>query len=213
MSDNLREQFEEYIGSLVLTPDATLQAIQDSAEVNDLPRISVQPLDGYFLQWLARLVNAKKAVEIGTLAGYSAAWIARGLAEGGTLYCVEASEKHARISRENLTASGLGSSVDIQQGAGKDILPKLAAHGPFDFVFIDADKASYPYYLDWAGHNLRPGGLLAAHNAYRGGRVILPEGDDDRAIDAFNRQLAADDRFWPMILPLGDGMALGIRKS
>lgn len=212
MSDNLRERFEDYISGLLLTPDAALQAIQDSAEDNDLPKISVDPLDGYFLQWLTRLVNAKNVVEIGTLAGYSAAWIARGLAEGGTLYCIEASEKHARVSRENLTASGLGSLVDIQQGAGKDLLPKLAAHGPFDLVFIDADKQSYPYYLEWAAENLRAGGLVAAHNAYRGGRVMTPEGDDDRAIDNFNRQLAADDRFWPMILPLGDGMALGIRK-
>lgn len=212
MSDNLREQFEDYISGLLLKPDATLQAIQDSAELNDLPKISVQPLDGYFLQWLTRLVNATKVVEIGTLAGYSATWIARGLGEGGTLYCVEASEKHARISRENLTASKLGSMVDIQQGSGKDILPKLVAHGPFDLVFIDADKASYPFYLQWAGENLRAGGLIAAHNAYRNGRVMSPEGDDDRAIDAFNRQLAADDLFWPMILPLGDGMAIGIRK-
>jgi caffeoyl-CoA O-methyltransferase len=212
VSDNLREQFEEYISGLMLKPDPSLQAIQDNAEINELPKISVQPLDGYFLQWLTRLVNAKKAVEIGTLAGYSAAWIARGMAEGGTLYCVEASEKHARISRENLTASGFGSMVDIQQGAGKDILPKLAAHGPFDLVFIDADKESYPYYLEWTAENLRPGGLVAAHNAFRGGGVISPEDDGDHAIDAFNRQLAADDRFWPMILPLGDGMALGIRK-
>lgn len=212
MSNNLHEQFENYIGELLLMPDPALQAIHDSAELNALPMISVEPLDGYFLQWLTRLVNATKVVEIGTLAGYSATWIARGLTEGGTLYCVEASEKHARISRENLTATGLGSLVDIQQGAGKDILPKLTAHSPFDLIFIDADKASYLYYLDWAGENLRPGGVVAAHNAYRNGRVMSPEGDDDRAIDAFNRRLATDDRFWPMILPLGDGMALGIRK-
>lgn len=212
MSDNKREQFEQYIGGLLLAPDPTLQAIQDSAEANDLPKISVQPMDGYFLQWLARMVNAKTAVEIGTLAGYSAAWIARGLADGGTLYCIEASEKHARIARENLAASGLAARVDIQQGTAQDILPKLAAHGPFDLIFADADKKNYPYYLDWAGQNLRPGGLLVAHNAYRNGRVMSPEGDDDRAIDAFNRQLASDERFWPMIVPLGDGMALGLRR-
>jgi caffeoyl-CoA O-methyltransferase len=212
VSDKLREEFEDYISDLLLQPDAALQAIQDSADVNGLPKISVSPLDGYFLQWLVRLVNAKRVVEVGTLAGYSAAWIARGLPDDGVLYCVEASEKHARISRNNLNATGVGSRVDIRQGAGADILPKISAHGPFDLVFIDADKESYPYYLEWSADSLRPGGLVVAHNAFRGGRVMRPDDENDRAVDAFNRQLAADSRFDAMIVPLGDGVALGIRK-
>lgn len=106
--------------------------------------ISVTPADGYLLQWLLRLINAKTAVEIGALAGYSGTWIARALPEDGKLYCVEKSSKHAAVARANFERAGVSSRVQVMEGSSEDLLPKLAQHAPFDFVFIDADKVSYP---------------------------------------------------------------------
>jgi caffeoyl-CoA O-methyltransferase len=211
MNDHLREQFEDYVQSLIMTNDpyAEFHAVATRA---GLPAIQVSPLDGTFLRWLVRLVGASRAVEIGTLAGYSAAWIAGGLAEGGKLFTVEVSAKHADVARQNLESAGLGERVEVMQGEGAAMLPRLAQLGPFDFVFIDADKPGYLTYLEWAANNLRSGGLLAAHNAFRGGGTLNPETEADHALDAFNRTLSADIRLDAFILPLGDGMAMARRK-
>ncbi|MBC8099505.1 MAG: SAM-dependent methyltransferase, partial [Armatimonadetes bacterium] len=102
--------------------------------------------------------------------------------------------------------------IELLEGSSWDLLLKLSAHAPFDFVFIDADKAGYPDYLKWAVDNLRSGGMVAAHNAYRHGRITAPESDDDRAMDVFNRTLAAHPQLHSMILPIGDAMAVGVKK-
>jgi predicted O-methyltransferase YrrM len=101
----------------------------------------------------------------------------------------------------------------LREGPAQDWLEKLRDLGPFDFVFIDADKTGYPMYLAWAVDNLRLGGVVMAHNALREGRVLSPESDDDRSIRAFNQALASDSRLDSMILAVGDGMAVGVRKA
>jgi caffeoyl-CoA O-methyltransferase len=212
MSNNLRERFEQYIGELFAEEDDTLRWIQSETRRQDLPPISIQPQDGYLLQWLARMTGARKAVEIGTLAGYSGVWIARGLPDDGKLYTIERSGRHAEVARTSFDRAGLNGKVELFQGEALDILRKLSDSGPFDLVFIDADKASYPEYLAWAVHNLRPGGVLAAHNAYRNGGVIQPESNEDRIMHQFNEMLAKHPQLSGFIIPLGDGMAVGFKQ-
>jgi caffeoyl-CoA O-methyltransferase len=168
--------------------------------------------EGRLLQFLARSVGTSKAVEIGTLAGYSGVWLGRALPPGGKLYTLEVSSKHARVARASFERAGLKDTVEVLEGAAVDSLKKIGSKGPFDFVFIDADKEGYPHYLGWAVENLRPGGMVAAHNAFRGGNVIAPEDESDRAMDAFNRSLAGHSQLESLILGIGDGMAVGIKK-
>jgi caffeoyl-CoA O-methyltransferase len=212
MSNDLREHFEDYIGDLFAEEDDTLRWIQSEARRQDLPAISIQPQDGYLLQWLAKITGARKAVEIGTLAGYSGVWIGRGLPDDGKLYTIERSGKHAEVARASFDRAGLNGKVELFQGEALDILRKLSSRGPFDMVFIDADKASYPDYLAWAVENLRPGGVLAAHNAYRGGGVLQPENEEDRIMHQFNEILASHPRLNGFIIPLGDGMAVAFKQ-
>jgi caffeoyl-CoA O-methyltransferase len=208
---DLREQYEDYIAELFAGEDDALRAITTHAEAEGLPSISVRPIDGRLLYWLAKLANTRTIVEIGTLGGYSGTWLARALPADGHLYTLEVSAKHAEVAAANFARAGVADRVTIIQGAASEVFHKVEPYGPFDMAFIDADKGGYGRYLDWAAANLRPGGIVAAHNTYRDGRVMLPVSDDDKAIDAFNRALANDPRLEGIILPLGDGMAVGRR--
>lgn len=209
---DLREQYEEYVAELFAYEDDALKAIQASADANGLPSISVRPIDGWLLQWLAKLVGARTILEIGTLAGYSGTWMARALPADGKLYTLEVSEKHAKVAQANFESAGVADKVQIIQGQAAQVFQKVEQYAPFDMVFIDADKGSYNLYLDWAAAHLRPGGIVAAHNTYRDGRVMNPVAEDDKAVDAFNKALAADARLEGIILPLGDGMAVARRR-
>jgi caffeoyl-CoA O-methyltransferase len=152
-------------------------------------------------------------VEIGTLAGYSAIWMARALPPDGKLYTIEKSSKHAQIAQASFQRAGLDKKIELREGAASDWLPKLVGQGPFDFVFIDADKEGYPDYLNWAVENLRLGGIVTAHNAFRHGAVLAPKTNEDRGMDDFNKLIASDPRLESVILAVGDGMAAGIKKS
>lgn len=209
---NLLEQLDHYVTELFSPEDEALRWLQAEADRQGLPSISVQPFEGRLLQFLLRSVNARKVVEIGALAGYSGVWIARALPPDGKLITLEKSSKHAAVARASYARAGVSDRVELREGDAHMLLEKLSAEGPFDFVFIDADKASYGHYLAWTVDNLRTGGMVAAHNALRNGRVLAPESDDDRLMDAFNRALAADARLDSFIIGVGDGMAVGIKR-
>lgn len=213
MDEAQRAKLDQYVVDLFVNEDDALRSIQGEADRNDMPRISLQPHEGRLLQFLVLASGARKAVEIGTLAGYSGVWLARGLPADGKLYTLEVSSKHAKVARGSFERAGVSNKVELLEGAALDSLKKLSSKGPFDLVFIDADKEGYPQYLAWAVENLRPGGMVTAHNAFRGGSVIAPKEDGDRAMDAFNRALAADKRLESTILAIGDGMAVGIKKA
>jgi len=213
MSDNQNALIEQYITDLFAPEDDVLKWIRAESERNGLPTIHVQPSDGRLLQMLIYAINARLVVEIGTLGGYSGTWIARALPPDGKLYTLEKSSKHAQVARASFARAGVSNKVELREGTAADWLEKLRDQGPFDFVFIDADKASYPIYLAWAVDNLRLGGIIAAHNALREGRVLSPESDDDRSIRAFNQALATDSRLDSMIFAIGDGTAVGIKKA
>lgn len=212
MDESTREAIDQYINQLFAPEDDALAHIQAEAKRNNMPDISIAPFEGRMLQFLAQMVNAKKIVEIGTLAGYSAAWMARALPSDGKLITLDVSEKHSKVARANLAHAGLSNKVELLQGDARDLLKKLSSQAPFDMVFIDADKDSYPFYLEWAIENVRQGGLIAAHNALRHGKIIAPDNDLDRAMAEFNKRLAEDNRLSSFILAVGDGMAVSIKK-
>lgn len=212
LNDMMRARLDEYVEALFVTEDDVLKTIQAEADRQQMPQISIRAFEGRLLQMLVYMTGAKKIIEIGALAGYSGVWLARALPADGKLYTLEYSSKHAAVSRASFEKAGVSDRVTLIEGRGVDSLATLVSEGPFDLVFIDADKLSYPAYLEWAAENLRPGGLVAAHNAFRSGKVIDQQSDDDRAMDAFNRALAAEPRLESFILAIGDGMAVGVKR-
>jgi caffeoyl-CoA O-methyltransferase len=203
----------EYISELFARQDPALIRAREGSLKQGLPAISIQPEEGRFLQLLVRLCGTKLALEIGTLGGYSGIWIARGLVEGGKLITLEKESLHAEVAREHFTLAGVAERVDLRIGEAQDWLPRLRAEGPFDFVFIDADKPGYPAYFAWALENTRLGGVIAAHNALRGGKVA-EQGEHDentRIIRLLNRQAADDPRLISTIHPGGDGMLVAVK--
>jgi caffeoyl-CoA O-methyltransferase len=211
-NDRILSQLDDYVINLFAQEDEALRWIQAEADRNDLPQISIRAHEGRMLQVLMRAVGARKVIEIGALAGYSGVWLARALPAGGKLFTLEKSSKHAQVSRASFEQAGVADRIELIEGSALDSLKKLINQGPFDFIFIDADKANYANYLAWGVENIRPGGMIAAHNAFRGGRVITPESDDDKGMAAFNEALARDPRLDATIIGVGDGMAVALRK-
>jgi caffeoyl-CoA O-methyltransferase len=204
---------DQYIADLFAPEDEALQWIQAEADRQGIPPISILPDEGKLIYFLAKAIGARRAVEIGVLAGYSGVWIARALPADGKLYALELSERHARIAKRSFERAGVAERVDILEGPALNSLEKVAPNGPFDFVFIDADKPGYVDYLNWAVENLRPGGMVAAHNALSGRRILTPENEQDFAMAAFNRALADNPRLDSTIIAVGDGLAAGIKKG
>lgn len=145
-----------------------------------LPAIDVSPLQGKFLNLVVRMTGARKILEIGTLGGYSTIWMGHALPENGRIISLEYAETHARIARQNIENAGLSSKIDVRTGAALEILPTLAAEGagPFDLVFIDADKPNNPGYLDWAVKLSRPGATVILDNVIRDGHVADANSSD-----------------------------------
>jgi caffeoyl-CoA O-methyltransferase len=192
--------------------DPVLADIRARSVAEGLPAIAVGRMDGLHLEVLARLCNARKAVEIGTLGGYSGVCLLRGMAEGGFLHTFEMSEKHARVARESFRRAGVSSQVKVHVGPALERLPGIEKEGPFDLCFIDADKVSYPAYLAWAAEHLRVGGAVLGDNAFGWGGVARDDGDEGvRALKRFNEELARSGRFRATILPTAEGLALGVK--
>jgi predicted O-methyltransferase YrrM len=165
---------DDYLTKHLLPGDEALERALAANEAAGLPAIDVSPAQGRFMEILVMMCGAKRILEIGTLGGYSAIWMARALPEDGRLISLEYSPHHAEVARWNIEAAGLSAKVDIRVGAALESLPKLADEGagPFDFVFIDADKPNNPGYLDWALKLSRPGTVIVCDNVIRDGRVV-----------------------------------------
>jgi caffeoyl-CoA O-methyltransferase len=173
-----------------------------------MPAIQLGQSEGRLLQLLIKLARATKVVELGTLAGYSAIQIARGLANDGKLWTIEYEPKHAEVARANIAAAGLA-NVEVLVGAGVSVLPTIEHHGPFDAVFIDADKANYDHYGRWAIANLRPGGLVVGDNAYFFGD-LLADSASAKAMRTFHELVAAACD--SVCIPTPDGLVLGLKR-
>jgi predicted O-methyltransferase YrrM len=179
---------DNYITDLLVKPDDALDhALQSSAEAG-LPAISVSPPQGKLLHLLARLQSARRILEIGTLGGYSAIWLARALAPGGRLISLEIDPKHAEIARTNIARAELADVAEVRVGPALDLLPKIASEGigPFDLAFIDADKPNNPNYFQWAVKLSRRGSLIIVDNVVRDGKVI-DANDSDPSIQGVRR--------------------------
>jgi predicted O-methyltransferase YrrM len=188
------KRVDAYIGERLLPPDPALDAALAANAAAGLPAIDVSPAQGRLLNILVRMVGARRILEIGTLGGYSTICLARALPEGGRLVTLEAVPKHADVARENIAGAGVADRVELIVGPALETLPRL--EGPFDFVFIDADKESNDAYLGWALELARPGAVIVCDNVVRDGRIADPA-DDHPAIAGTRRffdRLGAEPR-------------------
>ncbi len=199
----------DYLNRLHASHDEALQRAFDAPEKEGMPAIQVGPSEGRLIGLLLRLAGARKVIEVGTLAGYSAIWIGRALMDGGQLWSIEADPKHAGVARRNIQAAGLEGAVTVLEGKGLHVLRELESKGPFDAVFVDADKASYAAYGRWAAANVRKGGLLLADNAFFFGR-LLEDGEEAACVRRMHEE--ARDAFESVCIGTGDGLLLGIKK-
>jgi predicted O-methyltransferase YrrM len=207
-------EISQYINDLFVSEDEALNWIRQDSQAKGLPTISVKPEEGRFLQFLVHACGARRAVEIGTLGGYSGTWIARGLPEDGILITLEKDAYHAQVAGDHFARSGVDGRVEIRVGDAHQLLRQLSSEGPFDFVFIDAEKVGYPDYFEWAVANLQKGGVIAAHNAFRGGSILNANTSDesDQGMQAFNRLVAQNPSLISTIFPAGDGTLIAVKR-
>ena len=180
MSDDRWAAVDRYLADLLAPTDPALAAALEKSAAAGLPAIQVSAVQGRLLELLARASGARAILEIGTLGGYSAIWLARGLEPDGRLITLEADPKHAEVARANVARAGLAGRVEILVGPALETLPRLAAdgRGPFDLVFIDADKPSNADYFEWALKLTRPGSFIVVDNVVREGGVADAASDD-----------------------------------
>jgi predicted O-methyltransferase YrrM len=219
MEAELWNSVDHYLSNLCTPPDPALEAaLHDSAQAG-LPAIQVSPLQGKLLQILAKAVGAQRILEIGTLGGYSAIWLARALPTHGRLVSLEIDPKHAEVARTNVTRAGLASLVEVRLGPASESLAQLASEHvpPFDFVFIDADKPGYTAYLEGALRLAHPGTLIVADNVVRKGAVADPANPDPNVVGIrhFLDRLAAEPKVASTVLQVVgskgyDGLALAV---
>ena len=219
MDTSIFSSVDNYISQLLLAPDAALTNTEAAIEASGIPSISVSPNQGKFLHILARLCQAKKILEVGTLGGYSTIWMARALPENGKLITLEIDSNHAAVAQKNIEQAGLKDKVEIRLGKAIDLMPRLEAEkaGPFDMIFIDADKPPYAEYFQWAIKLSRPGTLIVTDNVIREGKVLDSQNEDPMVAGArrFNQALAASKAVTATIIQTvgskeHDGMALAI---
>ncbi|MCC7479281.1 O-methyltransferase [bacterium] len=196
MSEVQWNEVESYIAGRIIGEDAALSGALDAVEAAGMPAISVAPPEGKLLHLLARMLGARRILEIGTLGGYSTIWLGRALPEDGRLISLEYEPRHAEVARANIERAGLSDRVEVRVGLALDLLPLVEADagGPFDLVFIDADKASIPEYIRWSKLLTRRGSLIIVDNVVRGGRVTDSNSEDPSIVGtrAMFDLLAAD---------------------
>jgi predicted O-methyltransferase YrrM len=215
MSQDLFAATDHYISTMLAPEDDTLKQVLQSLEDHHIDNASISPSQGKLLQVFARMCNARRILELGTLGGYSTIWMARALPADGTLISLEADERHADIARKNIAAAGLSHIAEVRTGPALDLLPQL--EGPFDLIFIDADKPPYTEYFAHALRLSRPGTIIIADNVVRNGKVLNKTSDDEKVqgVQRFNEMLSRSEAVTAIILPLVgvkeyDGMAIAV---
>jgi caffeoyl-CoA O-methyltransferase len=200
----LLREIDAYIEDLFELSDEVLAAALRDSRRAGLPEINISPNQGRLLQLLAAMSGARRILEIGTLGGYSAIHLARALPDDGAMISLEIDEHHARVARNNIARAGLSDKVEIRVGDAHELLASLTEdnEGPFDVIFIDADKEGYPDYLDASLRLVRPGSLILGDNTIRGGTVLDPQEATARATREFNERIATDPRLSGIVLPL-----------
>jgi len=219
MNGQIFAQVDQYISNLLAPEDKVLQDTIKSLDEEGFPQISVTPNHGKLLQVMATLSNAKKILELGTLAGYSTIWLARALPEDGKIITLEVEERHSNLARKNIEKAGLSDKVDFRVGKAIEILPQLLEdnEGPFDLIFIDADKPPYTEYFEYALKLARPGTVIICDNVIREGKVLDENTTDEKVkgVQRFNKMLQSNkDVTATIIQTVGvkehDGIAIAV---
>jgi predicted O-methyltransferase YrrM len=191
------ERVDDYVTGTLAAEDEVLRGAVDAAEEAGLPSIQVSPAQGKLLHLLARSIGARSVLEFGTLGGYSTIWLGRALPEDGRLITLEASSEYADVAEASIARAGLAGRVEVRRGPALDALPELEREGagPFDLVFIDADKIHTPDYFAWSLGRARSGALIVADNVVRGGTLAEPGEDESaHAQRRLHEDIAADPR-------------------
>jgi caffeoyl-CoA O-methyltransferase len=212
----LTQELSDYVRASTEPPDEVVSDLVAEtawlAERGEVPATFQIALEqGAFMQLLTRALGVRRAIEIGTFTGLSALFVARGLAEGGSLLCLDTSEEWTTIARLYWERAGVGDRIEVRVGDAHESLRALPAEPVFDLAFVDADKAGYADYVEQLHPRLADGGLVLLDNTLRQGRVVTPETDDDRAVVELNAALVADPRWETVLLPVSDGLTL-LRK-
>jgi len=205
-----------YVEAVYKPRDTISEGLLAASKHAGLMPIHIGPMDARHIEVITRISGAKRAVDIGTLGGYSALAIARGMGAGGKVYSFELEDSTAKVARAALQKAGVGSQVQIFVGPALDNLAKIESLGPFDLLMMDADKVGYKSYLDWADKHLRVGGVVLADNVFGFGYIAqatIP--DEDRvsvlSLREFNEKLADHPNFRATVLPTGEGLALAVK--
>ena len=198
MSQERWDAVDKYISDRLAPPDEILDGALRASAAAGLPPINVAPNQGKLLSLYARMIGARRILEIGTLGGYNTIWLGWALPLGGRIVTLEADPRHAATARANIAAAGLADAVEVRVGRALDLLPELAAEGPaaFDLFFIDADKANIPAYFEWALKLSRAGSVIIVDNVVRGGKILDAASEDEnvRGVRRFYDLLAAETR-------------------
>ncbi|HEV7388212.1 MAG TPA: O-methyltransferase [Gemmatimonadaceae bacterium] len=198
MAEDQWTEVDQYFSDRLIGADQDLESALEAATAAGLPAISVSPNQGKFLHLLARMIGARSILEIGTLGGYSTIWLARALGEGGRLITLEIDPAHAEVAQASIARAGLQDVVEVRVGNALEVLPQLSSEGrgPFDFIFIDADKENIPAYFEWALKLSRPGSVIIVDNVVRKGEVTDPGTTDPRVqgVQRFIESLSAESR-------------------
>lgn len=187
-------EVDQYICDLLIPQDHMLEAALAASDAAGLPSIAVTPPQGRLLYLLAKIQGARSILEFGTLGGYSTLWLARALPEGGRVTTLEADRKHAEVARANFTRAGLDGCIDLRLGRALETLPNLS--GPFDLIFIDADKPAMPDYFEWSLKLSRTGTVIVADNVVRNGALADADSTDPavQGVRKFHELVAAEPR-------------------
>jgi caffeoyl-CoA O-methyltransferase len=212
----LTQELSDYVRAVSEPPDdvvadllAETAALADRGDVP--PTFQIAAEQGAFMQLLTRALGVRTAIEIGTFTGFSALCIARGLPDDGTLLCLDRNAEWTAVARRYWDRAGLGDRIELRLGDALPTLQALPAEETFDLAFVDADKTGYPAYVAELHPRMRTNGVVLLDNMLRGGRILAPETDDDRAVAQLNADLVADPRWETVLLPLADGLTM-LRK-
>lgn len=206
----------DYVRQLFAVEDDVLAELRREIPRRGLPEIHISAEEGKLLELLLTAIGARRVLEIGTLGGYSALWMARALPPDGRLVTLELDADRAALARSFMEKAGVSDRVEVRVGEARRVMAEMAAAGgePFDAVFIDADKEGYTEYLELSLQLVRPGGLILADNAFRSGLVLEDDPDEaTRGILAYNERVAADPRLVSTIIPIRDGLAVSVVRS
>jgi caffeoyl-CoA O-methyltransferase len=215
---NLTDKLHQYILDVSVRDDAVLKRLRRETARLPMAMMQIGPDQGQFMALLVELMEARKAIEIGTFTGYSSLSVARALPPGGRLVCCDVSEEYTRIARKHWQAAGVADKITLHLGPALKTLDRLISEGEagtFDFAFIDADKTNYRHYYERCLTLLRAGGLILVDNVLWSGNVVNPKKQDadTKAIRAFNARLKKDKRVSLSMLPIGDGLTLALKRG